>query len=60
MHQVKNMFGTTRIAASGRDRVVTQWPCLAKHINVIYKDQIFTVPVIGPNGETVPVGQLKR
>ncbi|EPB92823.1 hypothetical protein HMPREF1544_00262 [Mucor circinelloides 1006PhL] len=59
MHQLKNMFGTSRIAASGADKVVTQWPCLTKHINVIYKDQIFSVQVIGPNGETVPVKTLE-
>lgn len=60
MHQLKNMFGVSRIAASGSDRVVTQWPCKAKHINVIYKDQIFSVQVIGNHGETVPVHQLER
>ncbi|CAO3623491.1 unnamed protein product [Mucor hiemalis] len=60
MHQLKNMFGTSRIAASGCDKVVTQWPCLAKHINVIYKDQIFSVKVIGPNGETVAVKELEK
>lgn len=54
------MFGTSRIAASGCDKVITQWPCLAKHINVIYKDQIFSVDVIGPNGETVPVKQIEQ
>ncbi|KAG1179484.1 hypothetical protein G6F70_001138 [Rhizopus microsporus] len=60
MHQLKSMFGTSRIAASGCDKVITQWPCLAKHINVIYKDQIFSVDVIGPNGETVPVKQIEQ
>ncbi|CAO3680421.1 unnamed protein product [Rhizopus stolonifer] len=60
MHQLKNMFGTSRIAASGVDRVVTQWPCLAKHVNVIYKDQIFSVDVIGPQRETVSVKQLEQ
>lgn len=60
MHQLKNMFGTSRIAAPGSDRVVTQWPCLAKHINVIYKDQIFSVQVIGTNDESVPVSALKE
>ncbi|GAA5809971.1 hypothetical protein MFLAVUS_003386 [Mucor flavus] len=59
MHQLKSMFGTSRIAAPDCDKVVTQWPCLAKHINVIYKDQIFDVQVIGPNGETVPVKTLE-
>ncbi|RCH98378.1 hypothetical protein CU098_007392 [Rhizopus stolonifer] len=60
MHQLKNMFGTSRIASSGCDRVVTQWPCLSKHINVIYKDQIFSVQVIGPHGEVVPIKELKN
>ncbi|KAI8976791.1 hypothetical protein BDB01DRAFT_844408 [Pilobolus umbonatus] len=53
------MFGTSRIAATGVDRVVRQWPCLQKHINVIYKDQVFSVDVIGPHGETVPVKQIE-
>ncbi|KAI7890266.1 acyltransferase ChoActase/COT/CPT [Mucor mucedo] len=60
MHQLKNMFGTSRIAAPECDKVVTQWPCLNKHINVIYKDQIFSVQVIGPNGETVPIKTLEE
>ena len=60
MHQLKNMFGTSRIAASSCDRVVTQWPCLAKHINVIYKDQIFSVQVIGAHNEVVPVKELEK
>lgn len=59
MHQLKNMFGTSRIAATDCDKVVTQWPCSTKHINVIYKDQIFSVQVIGPNGETVPIKTLE-
>ncbi|KAG1052324.1 hypothetical protein G6F43_005523 [Rhizopus delemar] len=60
MHQLKKMFGTSRIAASGCDRVVSQWPCLARHISVIYKDQVFSVQVIGAHGETVSVKQIEH
>ncbi|KAI9485449.1 MAG: acyltransferase ChoActase/COT/CPT [Benjaminiella poitrasii] len=60
MHQLKSMFGTSRIAAApGSDRVMRQWPCLANHVNVIYQDQIFSVDVIGEHGETVPIEQLR-
>ncbi|KAI9269944.1 acyltransferase ChoActase/COT/CPT [Sporodiniella umbellata] len=59
MNQLKNMFGTSRIAASGSDRIITQWPCLAKHINVIYQDQIYSVDVIGPHGEVVSTRQIR-
>lgn len=60
MHQLKKMFGTSRIAASGCDRVVSQWSCLARHITVIYKDQVFSVQVIGAHGETVSVKQIEQ
>ncbi|KAL0082275.1 acyltransferase ChoActase/COT/CPT [Phycomyces blakesleeanus] len=60
MHQIRHMFGTSRIAANPRDTIVTSCPATAKHITVIYKDQIFAVPVLGPNGETVPLKTLEN
>ncbi|KAI9319380.1 acyltransferase ChoActase/COT/CPT [Dichotomocladium elegans] len=50
MHQLKGMFGTSRIAASPRDKVISTWPATAKHITVIYKDQFFSLPVFDAKG----------
>ncbi|KAI8098579.1 acyltransferase ChoActase/COT/CPT [Halteromyces radiatus] len=60
MHQLKGVFSTTRIAAMPRDRVVSQYPATAKHITVIYKDQIFSVDVIGQHGESVSVQGIEK
>ncbi|KAI8143533.1 acyltransferase ChoActase/COT/CPT [Fennellomyces sp. T-0311] len=64
MNQLKNMFGATRIAANPRDKVVTSWPATAKHITVIYKDQIFSVPVFDAEGQVLTdkamTSQLRR
>ncbi|KAI9340621.1 acyltransferase ChoActase/COT/CPT [Pilaira anomala] len=60
MRQLKCLFGTSRIATSGCDRISSQWPCLSKHINVMYKNQIFNVQVIGNHGETCSVNALER
>ncbi|KAI8968023.1 acyltransferase ChoActase/COT/CPT [Mycotypha africana] len=59
MHQLKGMFGTTRIADPYIDTVSSQWPCLAKHITVIYKDQIFSVQVINSIGQSLPLNVLE-
>ncbi|KAG0184691.1 Carnitine O-acetyltransferase mitochondrial [Apophysomyces sp. BC1034] len=59
MHQLKNLFGTSRIAAEPRDEIVTTWPATAKHITVVYKDQFFSVPVIGAYGETPSVKSIE-
>lgn len=60
MRQLKYLFGTSRIATSGCDRIVNQWPCLSKYISVMYKDQIFNVQVIGNHGETCSAYALER
>ncbi|KAI8074138.1 acyltransferase ChoActase/COT/CPT [Gongronella butleri] len=60
MHQLKGVFSTTRIAASPADKVVSQCPATAKHITVMYKDQIFSVDVIGPHGQVVPVATIAK
>jgi len=59
MNQLKNQFGASRIADEPRDRIVTTWPATAKHATVIYKDQIFSVPIVGDNGEAPSVQQLR-
>ncbi|CAG8696832.1 16599_t:CDS:2 [Dentiscutata erythropus] len=47
MDQYTKLFSTARIADSPFDRVITTWPKTAKHIIVIFKDQIFKVQVLG-------------
>ncbi|KAF7728290.1 hypothetical protein EC973_006465 [Apophysomyces ossiformis] len=59
MHQLKNLFGTSRIAAEPSDKIVTTWPATAKHITVIYKDQFFSVQVVGPHGESASVQAIE-
>lgn len=55
MHQSKNMFGASRIAALPRDKLTTQWPATAKHITVIYKNQCFSVPVFDAQGQVLSI-----
>ncbi|RUS17363.1 hypothetical protein BC937DRAFT_90074 [Endogone sp. FLAS-F59071] len=63
MHQYKNQFGAVRIADEPRDRVITTWPATAKHITVLFRDQLFSVQVLSEKGERVPIktieGQLR-
>ncbi|ORX62761.1 acyltransferase ChoActase/COT/CPT [Hesseltinella vesiculosa] len=60
MHQLKGVFSTTRIAATPADKVISHYPATAKHITVIYKDQLFSVDVIGPQGQVVPLSTLQN
>ncbi|CAO3625399.1 unnamed protein product [Cunninghamella blakesleeana] len=60
MHQLKGVFSTTRIPDLPRDRVISHYPATAKHITVIYKDQLFSVDVIGPNGETLSTKAIEN
>lgn len=59
MHQLKHMFGTSRIARAPRDEIVTSWPATAQHITVIYKDQFFSVPVFDAQGNTLSEKQIE-
>ncbi|KAH8554973.1 acyltransferase ChoActase/COT/CPT [Umbelopsis sp. PMI_123] len=59
MNQLKNQFGASRIPDEPRDRIVTTWPANAKHATVIYKDQVFSVPIIGENGELPSIQKLR-
>jgi carnitine O-acetyltransferase len=60
MHQLKGVFSTSRIAASPADKVVSHYPATAKHITVIYKNQLFSVDVIGSQGEPVSVDAIEK
>ncbi|KAI7860304.1 acyltransferase ChoActase/COT/CPT [Circinella umbellata] len=60
MHQLKKLFGVSRIAANPRDKIITNWPATAKHITVIYKDQIFSVPVFDAEGEILSNKAMAR
>ncbi|CAO3618143.1 unnamed protein product [Cunninghamella echinulata] len=64
MHQLKGVFSTTRIPELPRDKVISHYPATAKHITVIYKDQLYSVDVLGPNGEVLSTktieSQLKK
>ncbi|KAG0228524.1 Carnitine O-acetyltransferase mitochondrial [Actinomortierella wolfii] len=60
MNQYKNQFGAYRVADFPRDRIVTTWPTTATHIAVMMRDQIFKVPVMGPNGERVSTKAIEQ
>jgi carnitine O-acetyltransferase len=60
MNQYKNQFGTTRIADSPADRIITTWPATAKHILVIFRDQLFKVQVLGDGGGRVPLKAIEQ
>ncbi|CAG8462315.1 479_t:CDS:10 [Dentiscutata heterogama] len=60
MDQYTKQFGATRIVDSPSDRVITTWPATAKHIIVIFRDQIFKVQVLGGGGERIPIKEIKR
>ncbi|KAG0257244.1 hypothetical protein BG011_004066 [Mortierella polycephala] len=60
MNQYKNQFGAYRIAEMPRDRIVTAWPANANYITVMMRDQIFKVPVSGPNGERVSIQAIEQ
>ncbi|KAF9954568.1 hypothetical protein BGZ72_004479 [Mortierella alpina] len=60
MNQYKNQFGAYRVAELPRDRIVTTWPTTANYITVMMRDQIFKVPVTGPNGERVSIKAIEQ
>ncbi|CAG8510683.1 5698_t:CDS:10 [Paraglomus occultum] len=60
MNQYKNQFGTTRIADSPADRIITTWPATAKHIIVLMRDHIFKVQVLGEGGARVPIKAIEQ
>ncbi|KAG5463001.1 MAG: hypothetical protein BJ554DRAFT_2457 [Olpidium bornovanus] len=60
MDQYRKQFGTSRIADSPADHISSQYPCLARHIVVFYKDQIYKVDVLGEKGQRVSVAGIER
>ncbi|RIA89411.1 acyltransferase ChoActase/COT/CPT [Glomus cerebriforme] len=60
MDQYKKQFGTTRIADFPADRIITSWPTTAKHIIVLFRDQIFKVQVLGEGGARVTIKDIER
>jgi carnitine O-acetyltransferase len=60
MNQYKKQFGTTRIADSPADRIISSWPTIAKHIIVIFRDQIFKVHVLGEGGARITISDIER
>ncbi|KAF9366843.1 Carnitine O-acetyltransferase mitochondrial [Mortierella sp. NVP85] len=60
MNQYKNQFGAYRVADLPRDRIVTTWPATSNYVAVLVKDQIFKVPVAGPNGERVSTKAIEQ
>ncbi|CAG8579603.1 2587_t:CDS:10 [Ambispora leptoticha] len=60
MNQYKNQFGTTRIADSPADRIITSWPTTAKHIIVLFRDQIFKVQVLGEGNARIPIKEIEK
>ncbi|KAF8982110.1 Carnitine O-acetyltransferase mitochondrial [Entomortierella lignicola] len=60
MNQYKNQFGAYRVADFPRDRIVTTWPATANYVAVLFRDQIFRVPVSGPNGERVSTKAIEQ
>ena len=60
MNQYKKQFGTARIADSPADRVISPWPATAKHIIVLFRDQIFKVRVLGEGGARVTIKDIER
>ncbi|KAF8941640.1 acyltransferase ChoActase/COT/CPT [Dissophora ornata] len=60
MNQYKNQFEAYRVAELPRDRIVTTWPSNANYVAVMMRDQIFKVPVEGPNRERVSVKAIEQ
>ncbi|KAI7826128.1 acyltransferase ChoActase/COT/CPT [Gamsiella multidivaricata] len=60
MNQYKNQFGAYRVAELPRDRIVTTWPATANYIAVMMRDQIYKVPVSGPDGERVSIKAIEQ
>ncbi|KAF9116644.1 Carnitine O-acetyltransferase mitochondrial [Mortierella sp. AM989] len=60
MNQYRNQFGAYRVADLPRDRIVTTWPATANYVAVLMRDQIFKVPVSGPDGERVSTTAIEQ
>ncbi|KAI9313860.1 hypothetical protein BX666DRAFT_1863875 [Dichotomocladium elegans] len=60
MEQLKNLFGTTRVPARPRDMLVTTWPATTQHIIVLFKDQLFAVPVFDTHNQALSVKAMEN
>ncbi|CAG8477057.1 5840_t:CDS:10 [Funneliformis mosseae] len=60
MNQYRKQFGTARIADFPSDRIISSWPTTAKHIIVLFRDQIFNVQVLGEGGARVSIKDIER
>lgn len=60
MHQLKGIFGTSRIARMPKDTLITSWPATAQHVVVMYKDQFFKVPVFDGNGHVLSLNAIQK
>ncbi|KAJ3353900.1 hypothetical protein GGF32_002758 [Allomyces javanicus] len=60
MDQVRHMFGVTRIAEPGRDRIQRAFPCPARHMVVIARDQCYEVPLYDAHGRRLALSVLEK
>ncbi|KAJ1966660.1 hypothetical protein H4R34_006485, partial [Dimargaris verticillata] len=60
MNQFKYLFGTTRIPDAPYDRVHHQYPCNSNYIIVMARDQLYQLPVLGPNREILALDTIKH
>ncbi|KAI8585099.1 acyltransferase ChoActase/COT/CPT [Geranomyces variabilis] len=60
MNQYKAQFGTSRLPGDPADTIRTVHPCLARHVIVLTKDQIYKVDVLRADGSRVPLKELER
>ncbi|KAJ3217925.1 hypothetical protein HK099_005296 [Clydaea vesicula] len=60
MHQYTLIFGVTRRPLAGCDENVQSFPATAKHINVLVRDQIYSVDVFDSNtGSRLPISAIE-
>jgi carnitine O-acetyltransferase len=60
MNQLRHMFGVTRIPGLGKDTLREEFPCMAKHIVVLARDQLFRVDVYDTLGNRLSLKNLER
>lgn len=59
MHQYKRLFGITRVPRPGLDVLVGSHPSKARHVLVLYQDQLFAVDVYdSETGERVSIAAI--
>ncbi|KAJ1968405.1 Carnitine O-acetyltransferase mitochondrial, partial [Dimargaris xerosporica] len=60
MNQFKYLFGTSRIPTAPYDRMHHQYPCNSDYIIVMARDQLYQLPVLGPNKEILALDTIKH